>query len=155
MKESGDETLEGYLANVALYTDMDNYDKEADCVVMMTMHSAKGLEFPSVFIVGMEEGIFPGIRAIGEQDEDGGGAAAVLCGPDPGQGAAAPGLRPAAHALRTHHLQPVSRFVDEIPEEHIKKNIPRGYGYGERAVSRPSLPGKRRDRAAVLWLRRR
>lgn len=69
MKESGDESLDGYLANVALYTDMDNYDKEADCVVMMTMHSAKGLEFPSVFIVGMEEGIFPGVRAIGEQDE--------------------------------------------------------------------------------------
>ena len=59
MKESGDESLEGYLANVALYTDLDNYDADADTVVMMTMHSAKGLEFPTVYIVGMEEGYSP------------------------------------------------------------------------------------------------
>ena len=52
MKESGDQTLEGFLADVALYTDLDNYDKDADSVVMMTMHSAKGLEFPTVFIRG-------------------------------------------------------------------------------------------------------
>ena len=69
MKQSGDETLEGYLTNVALYTDLDNYDPDADNVVMMTMHSAKGLEFPTVYIVGMEEGIFPGVRAIGEPSE--------------------------------------------------------------------------------------
>lgn len=67
--ETDNPTLEGYLADVALYTDMDNYDENADCVVMMTMHSAKGLEFPNVFVVGCEEGIFPGIKAIGEADE--------------------------------------------------------------------------------------
>lgn len=67
--ETDNPTLEGYLADVALYTDMDNYDDSADCVVMMTMHSAKGLEFPNVFVVGCEEGIFPGIKAIGEADE--------------------------------------------------------------------------------------
>ena len=69
MKESGDNTLEGYLANVALYTDMDSYDPDADCVILMTMHSAKGLEFPTVFVVGMEDGILPSMRAIGEGDE--------------------------------------------------------------------------------------
>src|SRR5699024_10325227 len=46
-----------------------SYDKDADCVVMMTMHAAKGLEFPTVFVVGMEEGLFPSIRAIGEIGE--------------------------------------------------------------------------------------
>ncbi len=69
MKESGDNTLAGFLDEIALYTDLDTYDKSADCVVMMTMHAAKGLEFPTVFIVGTEEGIFPGLRSIGEQEE--------------------------------------------------------------------------------------
>ncbi len=69
IKETGDSSLAGFMDEVALYTDLDNFDNNADCVVMMTMHSAKGLEFPNVFIVGAEEGIFPGTRAIGEQDE--------------------------------------------------------------------------------------
>ncbi|MBD5133812.1 MAG: UvrD-helicase domain-containing protein [Clostridiales bacterium] len=62
-------TLAGFLDEIALYTDLDNHDPNEDAVVMMTMHSAKGLEFPTVFVVGMEEGIFPGIRAIGEAEE--------------------------------------------------------------------------------------
>ncbi|MBE6984000.1 MAG: ATP-dependent DNA helicase PcrA [Ruminococcaceae bacterium] len=62
-------TLNGFLEEIALYTDIEQYDQEADAVVMMTMHSAKGLEFPNVYLVGAEEGIFPGMRAIGEQEE--------------------------------------------------------------------------------------
>ena len=62
-------TLSGFLDEIALYTDLDSHDSEQDCVVMMTMHSAKGLEFPVVFVVGAEEGIFPGTRAIGEPEE--------------------------------------------------------------------------------------
>ncbi|MEG1632878.1 MAG: 3'-5' exonuclease [Oscillospiraceae bacterium] len=69
IKETGDASLAGFLDEVALYTDLDSYDKNADCAVMMTMHSAKGLEFDNVFIVGAEEGIFPGLRAIGEPEE--------------------------------------------------------------------------------------
>ena len=69
MWENPGGTLFDFLDEIALYTDMDQYDKNTDCVVMMTMHSAKGLEFPSVFIIGAEEGIFPGIRSIGEPDE--------------------------------------------------------------------------------------
>ena len=69
MRQSGDRTLAGFLADVALYTDLDNYDKDADSVVMMTIHSAKGLEFSTVFLVGMEETIFPGLRAIGDEEE--------------------------------------------------------------------------------------
>ena len=62
-------TLNGFLEEISLYTDIEQYDKDADAVVMMTMHSAKGLEFPNVYIVGAEEGLFPGLRAMGEQDE--------------------------------------------------------------------------------------
>ncbi len=62
-------SLAGFLDEIALYTDLDSHDPSEDCVVMMTMHSAKGLEFPVVFVVGVEEGIFPGIRAIGEPEE--------------------------------------------------------------------------------------
>lgn len=61
--------LHGFLDEVALYTNLDNADSSENCVVMMTMHAAKGLEFPRVFIVGMEEGIFPGVRSIGEAEE--------------------------------------------------------------------------------------
>lgn len=53
-------SLEGFLEEAALMTDIDNYDGTADTVVMMTIHAAKGLEFPAVFIAGMEEGMFPG-----------------------------------------------------------------------------------------------
>ena len=69
VKEADDPTLAGFLDEVALYTDLDNYDQSMDCVTLMTMHAAKGLEFPTVFIVGCEEGIFPGLRCIGEPDE--------------------------------------------------------------------------------------
>jgi len=132
MNESGDETLDGFLANVALYTDLDNYDKDADCVVMMTMHSAKGLEFPNVFVVGMEETIFPSIRAIGESTEM--EEERRLC---------YVAITRAMNELRLVCARQrmlfgrttanrVSRFVGEIPDEDIEKNIPRHYSYSER-----------------------
>ena len=52
-------TLEGYLEDIALISDIDSYNESADQVVFMTIHSAKGLEFPYVFLIGMEEGVFP------------------------------------------------------------------------------------------------
>lgn len=56
--------LSGFLEEISLYTDLDQYDPDADTVVMMTMHSAKGLEFEHVFIAGVEEGIFPGMQSM-------------------------------------------------------------------------------------------
>ena len=64
-----DPSLSGFLDEVALYTDLDSAEKSDNCVVMMTMHSAKGLEFPEVFVVGMEDGLFPGNRAMGDEEE--------------------------------------------------------------------------------------
>ena len=137
MKESGDLTLEGYLANVALYTDLDNYDKDSDSVVMMTMHSAKGLEFPTVFLIGAEEGIFPGMRAIGEPDEM--EEERRLCYVAITRAKRRLYLSCARQRMlfgRTTANR-ISRFVDEIPEEHIKKNLPKGYGYREQRQENP------------------
>ena len=58
-------TLQGFLEETALVADVDKYDDKADAVVLMTIHSAKGLEFPIVFLPGMEEGVFPGMLTIG------------------------------------------------------------------------------------------
>ncbi len=66
-EEYGDEaTLEGFLSEVALLSDIDNYNTDSDTVTLMTLHSAKGLEFPYVYIVGMENGVFPSMQSITE-----------------------------------------------------------------------------------------
>ncbi|MBQ8768615.1 MAG: UvrD-helicase domain-containing protein [Oscillospiraceae bacterium] len=62
-------TLSGFLEEISLYTDIEEYNESDDAVVMMTMHSSKGLEFPHVFLVGFEDGLFPGSRSIGDQEE--------------------------------------------------------------------------------------
>lgn len=62
-------SLAGFLEEIALYTDIEQYDASADAAVMMTIHSAKGLEFDHVFLVGFEDGLFPGMRSIGDAEE--------------------------------------------------------------------------------------
>ncbi len=61
--------LEEFLANVSLVADIDNLQEENNYVALMTLHSAKGLEFPVIFMVGMEEGVFPGYRSMGSESE--------------------------------------------------------------------------------------
>jgi DNA helicase II / ATP-dependent DNA helicase PcrA len=69
--ESGDDepSLAGFLANIALVSDLDALDEEASYVTLMTLHSAKGLEFPNVFLTGLEEGVFPHSRTLTEPAE--------------------------------------------------------------------------------------
>ncbi len=62
-------SLNGFLEEIALYTDIEQYDADADAVVMMTMHSAKGLEFPNVCLVGFETGLFPSSRSEGSAED--------------------------------------------------------------------------------------
>ena len=64
-----DATLSGFLNEIALYTDLDSVEADDNCVTMMTIHSAKGLEFPVVYVVGMEEGIFPGTASMYDEEE--------------------------------------------------------------------------------------
>ena len=65
----GEPSLEGFLEELSLISDVDKYDENADVVTMMTMHSAKGLEFPHVFLCGVEEGLFPSYRSMDSQEE--------------------------------------------------------------------------------------
>lgn len=65
----GEGSLSGFLEEAALMTDVDNYDASADTVVMMTMHAAKGLEFPVVFLPGFEDGVFPGNASLFNEEE--------------------------------------------------------------------------------------
>ncbi len=112
-------TLGTFLEEVSLMTDIDNYSQEADTVTLMTLHSAKGLEFPFVFIAGMEEGIFPGMQSMfipSEVEEE--------------RRLAYVGITRAKEKLyltatrtrllfgSTSHNRP-SRFIDEIPPELI------------------------------------
>ena len=67
--EPDNPTLAGFLDEIALYTDLDDTKDSDNMVTLMTMHAAKGLEFPYVYVVGMEDGLFPGNRAMGEAEE--------------------------------------------------------------------------------------
>ena len=68
-EESAENSLGEFLEGITLSSDIDGMEDEEDSVTLMTLHSAKGLEFPVVFLVGMEEGIFPGYKSIGEPKE--------------------------------------------------------------------------------------
>lgn len=132
--ETFDATLEGYLADVALYTDMDNYDKDQDCVVMMTIHSAKGLEFTNVFLVGAEEGIFPGIKAIGEPDEMEEERRLCYVAITRAKKKLCISCARQRMLFGKTTANRVSRFVDEIPSEDIeKRNIPQGYAFSDKS----------------------
>ena len=110
-------TLGGFLEEVALVSDIDRYDETADAVVLMTIHSAKGLEFPVVFLPGMEEGLFPGMQSImnpSEIEEERRLAYVAI-------------TRAKKDLIITHvrermlygktQYNQLSRFVEEIPEE--------------------------------------
>ena len=68
-EQSADNSLTEFLEGITLSSDLDGMEETEDSVTLMTLHSAKGLEFPAVFLVGMEEGIFPGYKSIGEPKE--------------------------------------------------------------------------------------
>ncbi len=129
-------TLAGFLEEIALYTDLEQYNESDDAVVLMTMHSAKGLEFPHVFLVGFEDGLFPGMRAIGDAEEM--EEERRLC---------YVAITRAKQTLTISHARQrmlygrtsaalASRFLKEIPEEYIvrkgtARRVPeQGYGYG-------------------------
>ncbi|MBQ8655209.1 MAG: DNA helicase PcrA [Clostridia bacterium] len=148
-------TLESYLENVALITDLDSQEDSRGYVTMMTMHSAKGLEFPNVFMAGMEEGIFPSARSL--MDENRIEEERRLC---------YVGITRAQQRLfisraqqrmlynQINHNSP-SRFLDEIPARLLQdewaekkqsafRNVPaptqpRGYGSGYGLKSTPAM----------------
>ncbi len=122
-KNSEVKTLEEFLGRTALESPLDQMEGEDNVVVLMTLHSAKGLEFPIVFIPGMEEGIFPSAMSLQEQNEE---EERRLC---------YVGITRAREKLyMTHALMRtlygrtgyngISRFINEIPAEYINKQTP-------------------------------
>lgn len=69
VKQEPETDLENLLENISLVSDIDNYDDAQETVTLMTLHSAKGLEFKNVFLIGMEEGVFPGVRSMNTEEE--------------------------------------------------------------------------------------
>ncbi|HEX2954769.1 MAG TPA: 3'-5' exonuclease, partial [Bacillota bacterium] len=119
-KESDDKSLAAFLETVALVADVDAYDSNGDAVVLMTLHSAKGLEFPVVFLVGMEEGIFPHSRAqmdSGELEEE-----RRLCYVGITRAREQLYLTHAARRMIYGGLQAgiPSRFLQEVPENLVR-----------------------------------
>ena len=118
--EGTEPSLSGFLDEIALYTDLDSRADGDNCVTMMTMHAAKGLEFPQVFVVGMEEGLFPGNRAMGdgaEMEEE-----RRLCYVAMTRAREKLTLTNARQRTlygRTTPCMP-SRFLNEIPEENME-----------------------------------
>ena len=135
-QESGEEaSLSGFLEEVALFTDIDNYDEAADSAVLMTIHSAKGLEFPAVFLPGWEEGIFPGNAVLYDpsQVEEERRLAYVA-------------ITRAREELYIYNAESrmifgstshnrISRFADEIPSELIERSRSRDYAVRPEAVA--------------------
>ena len=129
-EEAGEEaSLSGFLEEVSLFTDIDNYDQGADCAVMMTVHSAKGLEFPVVFLPGWEEGVFPGNAVLYDpsQVEEERRLAYVA-------------ITRAREELYLYHAESrmifgstshnrLSRFAEEIPQELLERSRSREYAY--------------------------
>ena len=120
-ENSEEPTLAGFLEEISLYTDIDNFDEDGDYVVMMTMHSAKGLEFPKVFVVGMEENIFPSSRSCESEEEI-----------EEERRLAYVAITRAKEKLYLTHARQrmlygrtdsnrVSRFIKELPVENVEK----------------------------------
>lgn len=139
-QENGDEAeLSGFLEEAALMTDADNYDANADAVTLMTMHAAKGLEFPVVFLSGFEEGVFPSYKVTYEPEEL--EEERRLCY------VALTRAREELYLLharsrmlygQTSYNRP-SRFLEDIPSEILKTDdrTKSRFGYGEGWASVP------------------
>lgn len=116
-EESADNTLQEFLENMTLSTDLDNMQEEEECVLLMTLHSAKGLEFETVFLVGMEEGIFPGHQSIGEPQELEEERRLFYVGITRAKSFLHLTCAKRRTIFGSTSYNPVSRFIKEIPED--------------------------------------
>ena len=147
-------TLAGFLEEIALFTDLEQYNAGDDAVVMMTMHSAKGLEFPHVFLVGFEDGLFPGMRCIGDREEM--EEERRLCYVAITRAKKSLTICHARQRMlygRTSAALP-SRFLKEIPEDCIVKKggyrVTQETGVGYSSYPSYSNPAPRRPAKSIL-----
>ena len=117
-------SLGGFLEEVALVADIDNLEEDADHVVMMTLHSAKGLEFPVVFMVGMEDGMFPSYMSISSEDSADLEEERRLCYVGITRAKETLILTSARQRMVRGeiHYNRVSRFIEDIPKEVLAEN---------------------------------
>ena len=117
-------SLGGFLEEVALVADIDNLEEDADHVVMMTLHSAKGLEFPVVFMVGMEDGMFPSYMSISSEDSADLEEERRLCYVGITRAKETLILTSARQRMVRGeiHYNRVSRFIEDIPKEILAEN---------------------------------
>lgn len=136
--EHEEATLSEFLAEVALVADIDNVDSDHNKVLLMTLHSAKGLEFPHVYLAGMEDGVFPSYMSIMtdefQKNHSGGGDSEEI---EEERRLAYVGITRAKEDLTLTaakarmvrgetQYNPVSRFLKEIPEELLDNKVPSG-----------------------------
>ncbi len=141
-KQNPEEGILGFLENVALVTDTDNLEEKTSVVTLMTLHSAKGLEFPAVFLTGLEENIFPISRAMFDEDQLEEERRLMYVGI----------TRAKRHLFLSHagnrmlynarQSNEISRFVAEIPQRVLEDNRMRGgAAHLARPVQRPVSGG--------------
>ena len=125
-------TLSGFLEEVALVADIDSVEGDDNRILLMTLHSAKGLEFPHVYIAGMEDGIFPSAMALNGEDPEGEEEERRLAYVGITRAKDELTLTSAASRMARGEVQynPVSRFLEEIPEELLDRESPRGKTFG-------------------------
>ena len=121
-------TLEAYLENVALVTDLDRTEERSDFVTMMTLHSAKGLEFDNVFMPGLEEGIFPSSRSVEEGDRLEEERRLMYVGITRARKRLYLSRAASRMLYNQYSANPPSRFLDEIPPRLIEEDFHRGGG---------------------------
>lgn len=110
-------TLSGFLEEVALVADIDSLEQEQDCVVLMTLHSAKGLEFPHVYLVGLEDGLFPGYLAVDNPEDLEEERRLCYVGITRAQKELTISCARIRMLRGETHFHMMSRFLKEIPEE--------------------------------------
>ena len=126
-------TLSGFLEEVALVADIDSVEGDDNRILLMTLHSAKGLEFPHVYIAGMEDGIFPSAMALNGEDPEGEEEERRLAYVGITRAKDELTLTSAASRMARGEVQynPVSRFLEEIPEELLDRKSGRGNAFGD------------------------
>ncbi len=142
--ETSDEpSLAGFLEEVALVADIDNYDKDAEAVTLMTIHSSKGLEFPIVFLPGMEENIFPGSQSMSDEKElEEERRLAYVAVTRAKERVFISHTRCRLLFGRTSFNQ-ISRFASEIPEELIKREGESGIQFNTYSLGRNEYGARR------------
>ena len=133
-----DQTLEDYLENVALVTDLDRADERSGYVTLMTLHSAKGLEFDNVFIPGMEEGIFPSARSIEEDNRLEEERRLMYVGITRARRRLFLSRASERMLYNQYSHNPPSRFLEEIPSRLVKEEFSADTAYrnGQRTEAR-------------------